>query len=142
MMMPIPAVQLLIICGNSGQGRMLHSAAWKLSKKADAALKTGDDYQIIFLDWRMSDLEGTDTAREIRSIVGEEVPILIISAYDWSGIEKDADEAGINGFIQKPFFKSTIYHNIQKYYLHCNQGQPVAASEQNVLLGKKHFTGG
>ena len=105
-------------------------------KKADAALKTGDDYQIIFLDWRMSDLEGTDTAREIRSIVGEEVPILIISAYDWSGIEKDADEAGINGFIQKPFFKSTIYHNIQKYYLHCNQGQPVAASEQNVLLGK------
>ena len=105
-------------------------------KKADAALKTGDDYQIIFLDWRMSDLEGTDTAREIRSIVGEEVPILIISAYDWSGIEKDADEAGINGFIQKPFFKSTIYHNIQKYYLHCNQVQPVAASEQNVLLGK------
>ena len=105
-------------------------------KKADAALKTGDDYQIIFLDWRMSDLEGTDTAREIRSIVGEEVPTLIISAYDWSGIEKDADEAGINGFIQKPFFKSTIYHNIQKYYLHCNQGQPVAASEQNVLLGK------
>ena len=105
-------------------------------KKADAALKTGDGYQIIFLDWRMSDLEGTDTAREIRSIVGEEVPILIISAYDWSGIEKDADEAGINGFIQKPFFKSTIYHNIQKYYLHCNQGQPVAASEQNVLLGK------
>ncbi|MFR1722227.1 response regulator [Emergencia timonensis] len=105
-------------------------------KKADAALQTGDGYQIIFLDWRMSDLEGTDTAREIRSIVGEEVPILIISAYDWSGIEKDADEAGINGFIQKPFFKSTIYHNIQKYYLHCNQGQPVAASEQNVLLGK------
>ena len=36
----------------------------------------------------------------------------------------------------KTFFKSTIYHNIQKYYLHCNQGQPVAASEQNVLLGK------
>ena len=72
-------------------------------KKADAALKTGDGYQIIFLDWRMSDLEGTDTAREIRSIVGEEVPILIISAYDWSGIEKDADEAGINGFIQNLF---------------------------------------
>lgn len=105
-------------------------------KKADAALQSGDDYQIIFLDWRMSDLEGIDTAREIRSIVGEDVPILIISAYDWSGIEKDADEARINGFIQKPFFKSTIYHNIQKYYLHCNQGQPVAASEQNVLLGK------
>lgn len=105
-------------------------------KKADAALRSGDDYQIIFLDWRMSDLEGTDTAREIRSIVGKDVPILIISAYDWSGIEKDADEAGINGFIQKPFFKSTIYHNIQKYYLHCNQGQPVTASEQNALSGK------
>lgn len=63
----------------------------------------------------MLDLEGTDTAREIREIVGEDVPILIISTYDWSGIEVKASEIGINGFIQKQFFKSTLYHNIQKY---------------------------
>ena len=59
-------------------------------EKAKEAAKNGEDYNIIFLDWRMPDLEGTNTAREIREIVGEEVPILIISAYDWSGMEVEA----------------------------------------------------
>lgn len=106
-------------------------------EKAKEAAKNGEDYNIIFLDWRMPDLEGTNTAREIREIVGEEVPILIISAYDWSGIEVEAGQAGINGFIQKPFFKSTLYHNIHKHYLHSGLEQTPAELEWDVLLGKR-----
>ncbi|MBT9778889.1 response regulator [Clostridium sp. MCC353] len=106
-------------------------------EKAKAAAEKGEDYHIIFLDWRMPDLEGTDTARELREFVGEEVPILIISAYDWSGIEVEAGEAGINGFIQKPFFKSTLYHNIQKHYLHCDWEQPKEELEHSVLSGRR-----
>lgn len=104
---------------------------------AKTAAENGDGYDIIFLDWRMPDLEGTDTAREIREYVGEEVPILIISAYDWSGIEVEAGEAGINGFIQKPFFKSTLYHNILKYYCHRDEEQPKEETGQNILPGKR-----
>ncbi|MDC7288171.1 response regulator [Blautia schinkii] len=104
---------------------------------AKEAAKNGDEYQIIFLDWRMPDLEGTDTAREIREVVGEDVPILIISAYDWSGIEVEAGEAGINGFIQKPFFKSTLYHNIQKHYFRSEWEQPKKELKQNALVGKR-----
>lgn len=104
---------------------------------AKEAAERGAGYHMIFLDWRMPDLEGTDTAKEIREVVGEEVPILIISAYDWSGIEVEAGEAGINGFIQKPFFKSTLYHNIQKYYFHCGQEQPTEELERNALSGKR-----
>lgn len=106
-------------------------------RMAKEAAANGDDYNIIFLDWRMPDLEGTDTAREIREVVGEDVPILIISAYDWTGIEVEAGEAGINGFIQKPFFKSTLYHNIQKYYLRCDLEQPKEELEENELSGKR-----
>lgn len=106
-------------------------------RKAKEAAKNKDEYHIIFLDWRMPDLEGTHTAREIRQAVGEDVPILIISAYDWSGIEVEAGEAGINGFIQKPFFKSTLYHNIQKYYFRCEREKPKEELERNALSGKR-----
>lgn len=104
---------------------------------AKEAAANGDDYHMIFLDWRMPDLEGTDTAREIREVIGEDVPILIISAYDWTSIEVEAGEAGINGFIQKPFFKSTLYHNIQKYYFRCDPEQPKEELEQNALSGRR-----
>ena len=53
----------------------------------------------------MPELDGTDTARELREVVGQEVPILIISAYEWSGIEIEAGAAGINRFIQKPLLQ-------------------------------------
>ena len=53
-----------------------------------------DDYQIIMLDWKLPGIDGIATAREIRRRVAEDVPILLISAYDWSELEADAKEAG------------------------------------------------
>jgi CheY-like chemotaxis protein len=77
--------------------------------------KRGDDYHIILLDWQMPEMNGIETAREIRKNVGDNVPILLISAYDWSEIEPEAREAGINGFISKPLFKSTLFCGLRGY---------------------------
>lgn len=74
-----------------------------------------NDYQIILLDWKMPDMDGSALAREIRKRVGENIPILLVSAYDWSEIEEDARAAGINGFIPKPLFKSTLFHGLKSY---------------------------
>lgn len=74
-----------------------------------------DDYHIILLDWKLPGMDGIRTANEIRKMMGDEIPILIISAYDWSDIEEDARGAGINGFIAKPLFKSTLYYGLRKY---------------------------
>ena len=74
-----------------------------------------DAYQIVLLDWRMEGMNGIETARELRHKFGDEMPILIISAYDWSDIEEEAREAGISGFISKPLFKSTLYHGLLQY---------------------------
>lgn len=74
-----------------------------------------DDYHIILLDWKLPGMDGIKTANEIRKMMGEEIPILIISAYDWGDIEEDARGAGINGFIAKPLFKSTLYYGLRKY---------------------------
>ena len=75
----------------------------------------GDDYQIVLLDWKMPDMDGLETTKEIRKIVGDKIPILIISAYDWSDIEEEAREAGAHGFISKPLFKSNLYLGLTKY---------------------------
>lgn len=74
-----------------------------------------EDYQVVLLDWKLPGMDGIQTAREIRKHVGEDVPILLISAYDWSDIEQDAREAGVTGFISKPLFKSTLFYGLKPY---------------------------
>ncbi|WP_301001678.1 response regulator, partial [uncultured Parasutterella sp.] len=73
------------------------------------SLEEGDPFDVCFLDWKMPEMDGEETACKIREIVGPETLIIIISAYDWSPIEKRAREAGVNGFIAKPFFTSSFY---------------------------------
>ena len=74
-----------------------------------------NDYHIILLDWKLPDMDGIQTAQELRRRLGENIPILLISAYDWGEIEDRAKQAGINGFISKPLFKSTLYYGLRQY---------------------------
>lgn len=69
-----------------------------------------EEYAAVILDWNMPGKCGVETAREIRRQFGGDVPIIIISAYDWSEIEQEAREAGANAFIAKPLFKSRLIY--------------------------------
>ena len=73
-----------------------------------------DDYGVIIVDWKMPDMDGIEVVRRVRALVGDQVPIILVSAYDWSDIEESAKEAGANGFISKPLFKSTLYRAINE----------------------------
>lgn len=84
-------------------------------KKVEQHLGREDEYQVILLDWMMPGMCGLETARQLRRLVGEELPILIISAYDWSDIEEEAREAGAVGFISKPLFKSNLYMELSRF---------------------------
>ncbi len=66
------------------------------------------DFSVVILDWKMPEKDGIDTAREIRDILGDEIPIIILSAYDWAEIESEATDAGVDAFIEKPLFKSRL----------------------------------
>ena len=74
--------------------------------------ETGQDYSVVILDWRMPDIDGLETIRRIREEAGSGTPILLVSAYDWSDIEDMAKEAGANGFVSKPLFRSKLYDKI------------------------------
>lgn len=96
------------------------NAEWTLD--GESALKLVEehhgkhkDYHVVLLDWKLPGMDGIQTAREIRKHVGDDVPILLISAYDWSDIEQDAREAGVTGFISKPLFKSTLFYGLKPY---------------------------
>lgn len=69
-----------------------------------------DDFFAVILDWKMPGMDGIAVTREIRRQVGEDVPIIIISAYDWSEIEVSARAAGANAFLSKPLFKSKMVY--------------------------------
>ena len=73
---------------------------------------SGKDYNVIIIDWKMPDIDGLETISRIRSEIETKTPILLISAYDWSDIEDKAKEAGANGFVSKPLFRSTLYDKI------------------------------
>ncbi len=88
---------------------------WVLSgmeavKCVRAAHEMEEDFFAVILDWQMPDMDGIATAKEIRKQVGPDVPIIILSAYDWSRIEEEAREAGVDGFISKPLFRSKLVY--------------------------------
>ncbi|MBE6019552.1 MAG: response regulator [Clostridiales bacterium] len=75
---------------------------------------SGRDYDVIIVDWKMPEIDGPETIRRIRSEIDANIPILLISVYDWSDIEDVAKEAGANAFVSKPLFRSTLYDKINE----------------------------
>lgn len=79
-------------------------------EKVRISHRTGEDYDVCLIDWKMPDIDGVETTRRIREFVGPDTLIIIITAYDWSSIEKDARAAGANAFLSKPIFESMLYN--------------------------------
>ena len=88
-------------------------AEWTTSGKeavyrAKSAHNHGDSYHTYIIDWQMPELSGVETSRRIRAAVGEDAPIIILTAYDWTDIEEEAREAGVTAFCAKPLFMSDL----------------------------------
>ncbi|MBO6164219.1 MAG: response regulator [Lachnospiraceae bacterium] len=94
------------------------NSEWALSGKAAVERvvtrhEQRRDFYAVILDWRMPDLSGVETTRQIRKAVGEDMPIIVISAYDWSDIETEARDAGVSAFISKPLFRTKFVRVFQ-----------------------------
>ena len=76
--------------------------------RAELAHNDGDSYHTYIIDWQMPEITGVETARRIRKAVGDEAPIIILTAYEWSDIEEEAREAGVTAFCAKPLFMSDL----------------------------------
>lgn len=83
-------------------------------KKLLAKKEAGKSYDVIILDWKMPGVDGVELTKKIREIAGNDISILLVSAYDWTQIEEDAKDAGIDGFISKPLFRSSLFKKISE----------------------------
>lgn len=80
----------------------------KAVERVKSLLDNKKYYDMLLIDWKMPDMDGIETARRIRGIVGPEVTIIIMTAYDWISIEHEAKLAGVNLLMSKPMFKSSL----------------------------------
>lgn len=97
--------------------KMLHHIGmrpdWVLRGKeavlhAKQAYELGDEYKAYIIDWLLPDLNGIEVVRQIRAVIGDTTPIIIITAYDWTDIEEEARAAGVTAFCSKPIFLSDL----------------------------------
>ena len=77
--------------------------------KAKFAHDGGKPYKAFIIDWLMPDMNGVEVVRRIRGVIGDDTPIIILTAYDWSEIETEARQAGVTAFCAKPLFLSDLY---------------------------------
>ncbi|MCR2045929.1 response regulator [Acetatifactor muris] len=116
-------------------------AEWTLSGK-EAVLRThqalmrGDSYSVYIIDWLLPDMNGIEVTRRIRKEMGEEVPVIVLTAYDWSDIEDEAKEAGVTAFCSKPLFLSELRSCLRSVI---NAEEEEEEKEQEELV--RHHTG-
>ena len=105
---------------------------WTLSGKeavlrARQSMELGDAFHAYIIDWRLPDMNGIEVTRQIRSL-GDDTPIIILTAYDWSDIEVEARAAGVTAFCAKPLFMSDIRETLMTAI-----GQSQAEAEDSIL---------
>lgn len=111
--------------------------------RAKEACEIKKEFKAYIIDWQMPDLNGIETVRRIRKVIGDDTPIIILTAYDWADIADEAREAGVTAFVAKPLFMSelravltkqtveTEMTNTAKHYDHA--GKKVLLVEDNEL---------
>ncbi len=104
--------------------------------RASAAHDEGDSYHTYIIDWQMPETSGVETAKKIRAAVGEDAPIIILTAYDWTDIEQEAREAGVTAFCAKPLFMSDL-----KAALLAANGAGSRTSHETAVWQKEDFSG-
>ncbi len=80
-----------------------------------------EDYNLILVDWKMPEMDGLETTRQIRSIVGSHTPIIILTSYNWEDIIDEAHEAGVDTFVAKPLFAGNVMDEFREAFRKKNE---------------------
>ena len=114
---------------------------WTISGK-EAVIRTkyaveqGDEFSVYIIDWLIPDMNGIEIVRQIRKVIGNRCPIIILTAYDWADIEDEARAAGVTAFCEKPLFLSELRRVLAEPF----RAEPVSKPAQPTaadLKGKK-----
>lgn len=117
-------------------------AEWTTSGKeavlrTQLALENDDAFSAYIIDWIMPDMNGIETVRRIRAIIGDSKPIIILTAYDWTEIEEEARAAGVTAFCSKPLFMSELRDALLQPLGTEEDAEEVAEAPDDSFAGKR-----
>ena len=98
-----------------------------------------DNYDLVLVDWRMPEMDGVEATRQIRSIVGHEMPIIILTSFNWDEIADEAKAAGIDAFVPKPLFAGSVLDEFREAFKRKNEALVVNRADltgRHVLLAE------
>ena len=98
-----------------------------------------EDYDLVLIDWKMPEMDGVETTRQIRSVVGDIMPIIILTSYNWDDVADEALHAGVDSFVAKPLFSCSVMDEFREAFRkkHASQAKNTAdLSGRRVLLAE------
>ncbi len=105
--------------------------------RAKDAHEHGEAFSVYIIDWMMPDMNGIETVRRIRKVIGDKVPIIIMTAYDWADIEDEAKEAGVTAFCSKPLFMSELRVTLAEPFDHNDEKKTDKDPEKADFSGRR-----
>ncbi len=105
---PIALEHAEIILSQVGIRCETAESGWEGIDKVRVRHGRREDYDLIIIDWKMPEIDGIETTRQIRKIVGADTPVIILTSFNWDEIADEAREAGADTFVSKPLFASTV----------------------------------
>ena len=105
---PIALEHAAIVLSQVGISCETAESGWEGIDKVRIRHGRREDYDLIIVDWKMPEMNGVEATRQIRSIVGNDTPVIILSSFNWDEIADEAREAGVDTFVSKPLFASTV----------------------------------
>ena len=123
-----------IVLGKTGIRCDTAESGWEGLDKARIRHARGEDYDLILIDWRMPEMDGIETTRQIRAIAGDNTPIIILTSFNWDEIAEEAREAGVDTFVSKPLFAGSVMDEFREAYRRKHETQPEKTTD---LSGKR-----
>ncbi|MBO6002300.1 MAG: response regulator [Mailhella sp.] len=136
---PIALDHAQIILGQAGMKCELAASGGEGLEKIALRHARKTDYDLIIVDWKMPGMDGVETTRQIRAIVGSGTPIIILTSYNWDEIAGEAKEAGVDTFVAKPLFAGSVMDEFRRAFRKKKETMDVRRAElkgRRILLAE------
>ena len=123
-----------IVLGQSGIRCELAASGAEALEKVKLRHARRADYDLLLIDWKMPEMDGLETTRRIRAVVGDDTPIVILTSYNWDEIAEDAKHAGVDTFVAKPLFAGSVLEQFREAF---HRKKTASAAQRAELKGRR-----
>ena len=136
---PIALDHAQIVLGQAGISCETAVSGAEALEKVKLRHARRDDYDLLLVDWKMPEMDGVEATRRIRSVVGHDLPIIILTSYNWDEIAEEAKHAGVDSFVAKPLFAGSVLEQFREPFRRKREHQTVGRADlegRHILLAE------